>query len=53
MQVVMGIKVAAEGVESEKQKRVLAEAGCDLVQSYLFSMPVDAASFSRLSGSRF
>ncbi|GGK75293.1 EAL domain-containing protein [Amphritea balenae] len=44
----LGIKVIAEGVETEQQKQLLIEAGCDFGQGYLFSKPVPAARFEQL-----
>ena len=38
----MGVKVIAEGVETEEQLRVLEEKGCDEVQGFHFSPPVHA-----------
>jgi len=36
----MGLKVVAEGVETEIQKEVLRAQGCDIVQGYIFSKPM-------------
>jgi EAL domain-containing protein (putative c-di-GMP-specific phosphodiesterase class I) len=36
----MGLRVVAEGVESNAQKAFLAGLGCDEIQGYLFSKPV-------------
>lgn len=38
----LGLKVVGEGVESEAQHRLLRELGCDALQGYLFSRPVEA-----------
>jgi len=46
----LGLKVIAEGVETERQRELLASAGCDYGQGYLFSRPVDAAAFEQLLG---
>jgi len=37
--------VVAEGVETERQARFLRALGCDELQGYLFSRPVDAGAF--------
>ena len=36
----LGLKVVAEGVETEWQRRVLQEMDCDFVQGFLFSKPL-------------
>lgn len=39
------IRVIAEGIETESQRRILLEAGCDYGQGFLFCPPVDARAF--------
>ena len=43
----LGMKVIAEGVETDLQRALLSAAGCDYGQGYLFSRPVAAAEFER------
>lgn len=43
-----GLSVIAEGVESDAQRRLLAELGCDEIQGYLISRPVPAEQFATL-----
>jgi EAL domain-containing protein (putative c-di-GMP-specific phosphodiesterase class I) len=37
--------VIAEGVETELQRDLLAEAGCDYAQGYFFARPMPAKDF--------
>jgi len=44
----LGLKVIAEGVETEAQKQLLIKADCDFAQGYLYSKPVPSAEFEAL-----
>ena len=46
----LGLKVLAEGVETEEQARVLREHGCDEVQGFLYSRPVSAEKLLGMLG---
>jgi diguanylate cyclase (GGDEF)-like protein len=39
----LGLKLVAEGVETQAQYDYLQQKGCDLVQGYLFSRPISAS----------
>jgi diguanylate cyclase (GGDEF)-like protein len=41
----LGLKTIAEGVETEQQKSILAEVGCDYVQGYLYAKPMPVEEF--------
>lgn len=42
----LGIRVIAEGVETELQRQLLTAIGCDFCQGYLFGRPMPANDFS-------
>lgn len=50
---IMGLKVIAEGVETEEQVKCLKELGCDAYQGYHFSKPVAEDQLLGLIGLEF
>ena len=44
----LGLRLVAEGVETEPQHDFLRERGCDLFQGYLCSRPLSAADWPML-----
>ena len=44
----LGLRVAAEGVETERELDWLRAHGCDMVQGYLFSKPLPSEEFAEL-----
>jgi diguanylate cyclase (GGDEF)-like protein/PAS domain S-box-containing protein len=44
----LGLKVVAEGVETEQQRDLLAAEGCDYLQGWLYGKAVPAREFSAL-----
>jgi diguanylate cyclase (GGDEF)-like protein/PAS domain S-box-containing protein len=44
----LGLHVVAEGVETEAQLAILRRVGCDEIQGYLLSPPVDASRIVKL-----
>jgi EAL domain-containing protein (putative c-di-GMP-specific phosphodiesterase class I) len=45
----LGLKTIAEGVESPAQMAYLREQGCDEVQGYFYSKPLDAEQFQQFA----
>ena len=43
----LNLQVIAEGVETEEQKDILLEVGCDYGQGYLFSRPISQTQFEQ------
>jgi EAL domain-containing protein (putative c-di-GMP-specific phosphodiesterase class I) len=41
----LGMKVVAEGIEAERQCRLLSEADCDFGQGYYYSRPLALGAF--------
>jgi len=48
----LGIKVVAEGIETEFQKDFLRRAGCDYGQGFIFSVPLPADDFEKYMADR-
>jgi diguanylate cyclase (GGDEF)-like protein len=48
----LGLEVMAEGVETEAQKELLAQYGCELYQGYLFARPAPVEQLQTLLASR-
>jgi EAL domain-containing protein (putative c-di-GMP-specific phosphodiesterase class I) len=44
----LGLRVAAEGVETEQQRHLLVAKGCDLFQGFLWHAPMPAEEVGRL-----
>jgi diguanylate cyclase (GGDEF)-like protein len=45
----LNLRVVAEGIETETQYRFIQAKGCDEMQGYFFSKPVDAVTFETLA----
>jgi diguanylate cyclase (GGDEF)-like protein/PAS domain S-box-containing protein len=49
MSKVLGIRVVAEGVETEEQREAVLALGCDAMQGYLVARPTDAAGIAAMT----
>ena len=49
---VLKVLAIVEGVEDEEQYKLMKRAGCDVVQGYYFSRPIDAQHFDALLANR-
>jgi EAL domain-containing protein (putative c-di-GMP-specific phosphodiesterase class I) len=46
----LGVKVVAEGVETQEQRAFLIDRGCHMAQGYFFSLPLRAEDFAWMLG---
>ena len=44
----MGLPTVVEGVEDQEQYDMVRQSGCDIIQGYYFSRPVEASAFEKL-----
>lgn len=44
----LGFRTLCEGIETEEQKRIVCEAGCDFMQGYYFYRPMQVAELQKL-----
>jgi EAL domain-containing protein (putative c-di-GMP-specific phosphodiesterase class I) len=44
----LNLKVVAEGVETQQQKEMLVELGCDLIQGFYFYRPLPLNDYQAL-----
>jgi EAL domain-containing protein (putative c-di-GMP-specific phosphodiesterase class I) len=49
----LGLKVVAEGIETEEQMEMLKRLGCEIGQGYLFSKPSDADTIDRILAAKY
>lgn len=48
----LGMKVVAEGVESDHTRQILEQLNCDMCQGYHFARPMNEEQFSRFLGEK-
>ena len=44
----LGLKTLCEGIETEEQKKIVLEAGCDILQGYYFYRPMPVVDLEKL-----
>jgi diguanylate cyclase (GGDEF)-like protein/PAS domain S-box-containing protein len=45
----LGMKVVAEGIETQSQLELLTKSGCDYAQGFLFSKPLNTTDFTKFA----
>jgi EAL domain-containing protein (putative c-di-GMP-specific phosphodiesterase class I) len=49
----LDMSVVAEGIETQQQRQMLEQLGCDMMQGFLFSHPVSADAMTQLLEQQF
>ena len=44
----LGLTVVCEGIETEEQERIAADAGCDMLQGFYYYRPMSASALEEL-----
>lgn len=49
----LGVKTLCEGIETEQHKKIVIDAGCDLLQGYYFYRPMSVVKLEDLFKNEF